>query len=85
MNIGGKKKMLQLTNKTLTIKLDESKMEITSLKLGNLEFLYQKTNDWQKDFPTLFPICGTLIDNKYLVNHQEYHLNRHGFFREIKN
>jgi len=34
--------------------------------------------------PVLFPIVGTVKDNKYLYDNKSYHLERHGFAREME-
>jgi galactose mutarotase-like enzyme len=38
---------------------------------------------WGKTSPVLFPIVGTLRDNKYKYGNKEYSLPRHGFAREM--
>jgi galactose mutarotase-like enzyme len=38
---------------------------------------------WGKTSPVLFPIVGTLRDNKYKYHGMEYSLPRHGFAREM--
>lgn len=38
---------------------------------------------WGKTSPVLFPIVGTLRDNKYRFQGKEYSLPRHGFAREM--
>ncbi|MEJ1238540.1 aldose 1-epimerase family protein [Chryseolinea sp. T2] len=38
---------------------------------------------WGKTSPVLFPIVGTLRENKYKFNGKEYALPRHGFAREM--
>lgn len=44
---------------------------------GNPEF-------WGKHSPVLFPIIGTLKDNSYNYENQQYHLSRHGFARDME-
>lgn len=39
---------------------------------------------WGKTSPVLFPIVGTLRDNKYKYHGREYTLPRHGFAREMQ-
>jgi galactose mutarotase-like enzyme len=43
---------------------------------GNPEF-------WGKHSPVLFPIVGTLKNNTYRYNNQDYQLSRHGFARDM--
>lgn len=37
---------------------------------------------WGKTSPVLFPIVGTLKDNKTIIDGEAYELNRHGFARD---
>jgi len=37
---------------------------------------------WGKHSPVLFPIVGTLKNNRYTYNGKEYHMTRHGFARD---
>ena len=64
----------------------EKGAELTSLKnLSGKEYIWEGNPEfWGKHSPILFPIVGTLKDNFYLYNNQEYHLSRHGFARDRK-
>ncbi|WP_338970109.1 hypothetical protein [Spiroplasma endosymbiont of Labia minor] len=73
-----------ISKKQLEVKINDDVMEIVSVKNGGLEFTYQQDSEWKKSNPTMFPICGGLIDNKYKHNGLEYSMNRHGFWRELK-
>jgi len=58
--------------------------ELTSFynKTTGVEHLWQAdANIWPWHAPNLFPIVGQLINNKLLVDGQEYELPRHGFNR----
>ncbi|AHI53639.1 aldose 1-epimerase family protein [Spiroplasma sabaudiense Ar-1343] len=76
--------MYNLNANNINLIIDTTTMEIRSLKLRGEEFTYQHTNSWQKNWPFLFPICGTLINNSFSHNGKIYKLNRHGFFRDLK-
>ena len=75
--------MIQLQNDHLSITISEKGAELQSVKLNNLEYLWQADPDyWGKHAPVLFPIVGELKDGKYFFDNKEYHLSRHGFARD---
>ncbi|OOV16465.1 aldose 1-epimerase family protein [Flavobacterium sp. LM4] len=52
---------------------------------GNKEYMWNgDLNVWPKHSPILFPIVGSLKNESYTFNEQEYHLGRHGFARDMK-
>ncbi|OUD35455.1 aldose 1-epimerase family protein [Flavobacterium sp. FPG59] len=74
-----------LKNHKLTATINHRGAELISLKdndqrdyiwNGNPEF-------WGKHSPVLFPIVGTLKNNSFHYENQEYHLSRHGFARDM--
>ncbi|UYW02282.1 aldose 1-epimerase family protein [Flavobacterium agricola] len=77
--------MITLQNEQLTVNLSALGAELKSItnKVG-FEFLWQANPAfWNKTSPILFPIVGSLKNNSYWYNNQEYKLNRHGFAREM--
>lgn len=48
----------------------------------NRQWMWQAGPEWPKHAPVLFPIVGTLKDNRYRIGTNEYVLPRHGFARE---
>lgn len=75
--------MIQLKNDHLVITINEKGAELQSVKLNNLEYLWQADRVyWGKHAPVLFPIVGELKDGKYIFDNKEYHLSRHGFARD---
>lgn len=75
--------MIQLENDQLAIIINAKGAELQSVKLNNLEYLWQADpNYWGKHSPVLFPIVGELKDGKYIFENKEYHLSRHGFARD---
>ncbi len=59
--------------------------ELTSFKSKETgtEYLWQSFPEiWYGQSPILFPIVGTLLDNKYRVDGKEYELFRHGIARK---
>ncbi|MEO6906065.1 MAG: aldose 1-epimerase family protein [Ginsengibacter sp.] len=75
--------MIQIKNDHLVITINEKGAELQSVKLNNLEYLWQADRVyWGKHAPVLFPIVGELKDGKYIFDNKEYHLSRHGFARD---
>ena len=75
--------MIQLINDHLLVRINEIGAEIQSIKLNELEYLWQADPCyWGKHAPVLFPIVGELKDGKYIFKNIEYHLPRHGFARD---
>ncbi|WP_338971751.1 hypothetical protein [Spiroplasma endosymbiont of Panorpa germanica] len=77
--------MYKLENKDIKVTIDKNNMEIRSIKKGSKEFTYQHSNSWQKNWPILFPICGTLKNNNFTHKDKVFTLPRHGFFRDLSN
>ncbi|QEH61596.1 aldose 1-epimerase family protein [Spiroplasma chinense] len=78
--------MYELKNDILEAKfeIEEKGLEIRSLKHKGKELLYQQDEDWAKNFPVLFPVCG-YVKGKFTYKGSEYEVPRHGFFKDIKN
>jgi galactose mutarotase-like enzyme len=77
--------MIQLSNDLISASIHPDGAELRSLvHLGNgRQYLWKGDPAfWGKFSPVLFPIVGTLKDNKYVHLGQEYSLWRHGFARE---
>ena len=77
--------MQTLKNKNLTIKINQKGAELTSLfnNENQMEYLWNANPTfWGKSSPVLFPIVGSLKENKYRFEGQEYTLPRHGFARD---
>ncbi|MFI5152544.1 MAG: aldose 1-epimerase family protein [Chitinophagales bacterium] len=77
--------MFSLENEFLHIMIDQQGAELQSVygKLHQLEWLWDGNPAfWAKRSPVLFPIVGTLRENKYYFNGKAYSMNRHGFARE---
>ncbi|GEP50888.1 aldose 1-epimerase [Flavobacterium noncentrifugens] len=62
----------------------ENGAELISLKNhSGKEYIWEgNPKFWGKHSPVLFPIVGTLKNDSYLYNNQQYHLSRHGFARD---
>jgi len=74
--------MIILKNEHLTATFKEIGAELKSLTLDGKEYIWPGSSDvWAGSCPVLFPICGGLKKDKYLLNGKEYTLEKHGFAR----
>ena len=74
-----------LKNNSVSIAVKQYGAELSSFKSedSNIEYLWQGNPDvWYGQSPVLFPIVGTLLDNKYKVDGKEYEMFRHGIARK---
>lgn len=76
--------MITLSNTKLSAAINTKGAELISLKDDNgKEYIWEGNPEfWGKHSPVLFPIVGTLKDNKYIYNGNTYSLSRHGFARD---
>jgi galactose mutarotase-like enzyme len=75
-----------LTNSSLSAIINHKGAELISLQAikTNREYIWEGNPDyWGKHSPILFPIVGTLKNNSYTYSHNNYHLSRHGFARDM--
>ncbi len=73
-----------LENEYVSISVKKRGAELSSFKSkeSGIEYLWQGNPDvWGGQSPILFPIVGTVLDNKYRYNGKEYEMNRHGIAR----
>lgn len=74
-----------ISNSTLKASIKNAGAELFSLKNQHKEFIWEGNPDfWGKHSPILFPIVGTLKNNIYTIEGQEYQLPRHGFARDME-
>lgn len=74
-----------ISNSKITATINSNGAELISLKDNKTskEYIWNGNPEfWAKHSPILFPIVGTLKNNTYLYNNEEYHLSRHGFARD---
>lgn len=79
--------MITLSNEALTISINEVGAELTSVidKQTGYEFLWQgDPKYWERQAPVLFPNIGVFKENSYQYEGNTYHLNRHGFARDME-
>ena len=77
--------MFKLENEHISIAVKEYGAELSSFKSkdSGVEYLWQGNPEvWAGQSPILFPIVGTLLDNKYTVDGVEYEMFRHGIARK---
>ena len=74
-----------ISNGNLVAIINSKGAELNSLKKNNTEYIWEGNSEfWGKHAPILFPIVGTLKENKYSFESNEYSLSRHGFARDLE-
>ena len=78
--------IITLSNDVICAQINTLGAELCSLKnANNRESIWEgNPTYWSKHSPVLFPIVGTLKNNTYTHNNEEYILTRHGFAREME-
>lgn len=74
-----------LNNNSVSISVKKYGAELSSFKSEDtsIEYLWQGNPDvWYGQSPILFPIVGTLLDNKCRIDGKEYEMFRHGIARK---
>ncbi len=73
--------MITLKNDCLKVDILEKGAEIRSVLGANgTQFMWDANPDvWAQSAPVMFPVCGGLRDDKYILNGKEYTLGKHGF------
>lgn len=74
--------MITIKNEYLKAEINELGAELRSLKSENSEYIWEaKPEVWAGACPLMFPICGGLKDDKYILDGKEYTLQKHGYIR----
>lgn len=74
--------MVTLKNEFIDLKISEKGAELKSLVYNETEYIWcGKPEVWNYSCPLLFPICGGLKEDKYILNGKEYALEKHGYAR----
>lgn len=79
--------MITLSNQQLTIQVSPAGAELCSIrgKQSCTEYLWQADPAfWKRHSPVLFPIVGSVWENKYRLDGKEYTLSQHGFARDME-
>ncbi|MCR4718915.1 MAG: aldose 1-epimerase family protein [Firmicutes bacterium] len=75
-------KEVKIQNSSLAVTISSIGAEITSVKKGEKELIWQADPTvWKGHAPLLFPICGGLKDDKFIYDGKEYIIAKHGFAR----
>lgn len=74
--------MITIRNEYLTASFNEVGAELKSLICANTQYIWEgKAEIWGGSCPLLFPICGGLKNDKYILDGKEYTLEKHGYIR----
>lgn len=74
-----------ITKGGLSATVDHKGAQLTSLKLGGLEYLWQADEKWwPRSAPVLFPIVGSLRGGFATCGAGECHMGRHGIARNFE-
>ncbi len=75
-----------LKNEFLTVKINSLGAEMTSIQTPDgKEWLHQPDMVfWNDRAPVLFPICGTPIDDKIIIDGKNYPMDSHGFAKDTE-
>lgn len=74
-----------LKNNEIEIAVSRLGAELTSIKHGGVEYLWQADPEfWNRHSPVLFPIVGSVWEHRYRAEGKEYHLGQHGFARDME-
>lgn len=72
-----------IKSNNIELKVKTKGAELFSIKVDNIEYMWNKKEIWAKSSPILFPFIGALKDNKYIYKGKEYILEgKHGFARD---
>ena len=78
-------KLTVLTNGQVSIAVSADGAELCSLRKGEKEYLWQADPIyWKRHSPVLFPIVGSVWENRYRIAHKEFALSQHGFARDME-
>lgn len=76
-----------IKNSILQVVISSTGAEIQSVKSqhSGYEYIWQADpNVWQRHAPVLFPIVGKLQNDEYTYHGKTYHMNQHGFARNME-
>ncbi len=75
-----------LENSELKVEFDSKGAELTAItgKKSGLSYMWNAGAAWKRHSPVLFPIVGGIKNKTYRLDGNEYHLNQHGFARDLE-
>lgn len=72
--------IITIKNEKISVDISTMAAEMQSIKANGKEYMWNgDPKFWGRRAPALFPICGSLKDNKYMYDGKFYSLNQHGF------
>lgn len=78
--------MVSLENEYLKVMVKEAGAELTSIikKETQEEYLWNADPEyWKRHAPVLFPVVGAMKEDTYRYDGKEYHIEKHGFARDM--
>lgn len=76
--------MKNLSNGIISISVKEHGAELSSIKCGGREYLWQADPEfWARHSPVLFPIVGSVWNKEYRSHGKVFNLGQHGFARDM--
>lgn len=73
-----------LSNDIISIAVDDNGAELTSLRKGSREYLWQGDPEfWSYQSPILFPIIGAAWNNQLRTHGEVFTMRKHGFARDM--
>jgi len=75
---------MTLKNGILEVNVKKEGAELTSIKYNDMEYLWSGKEYWKRQAPVLFPIVGRLKNDTTIIEGKEYHMNQHGFARNME-
>lgn len=58
--------------------------ELEHIYCNGIDYMRKRDEFWNRKSPVLFPIVGKLRDLKTFIDGNEYHMNQHGFARDME-
>jgi galactose mutarotase-like enzyme len=71
----------KISNKFITVTVDTLGAEVISVKDKKRREYIWSGEAWKGHAPLLFPVCGSVRDDKYTLGGKEYPIAKHGFAR----
>lgn len=76
--------MIRLSNPEISVTVNEHGAELSSLRKGEREYLWQAHEAfWKRHSPILFPIVGSVWNGEYRIDEHVFKLGQHGFARDM--
>lgn len=75
--------MITLKNELLTISVNAHGAELSSIRTGEREYLWQADPEfWARHSPVLYPLVGNVYDKTFRYKGNTYTMGQHGFARD---